>query len=64
MARILYICHEKKDITMAKIYKAEDIFKPLTSEQKKVAEQNFRRAGSLKGKIKIAKGDVFKLKAN
>ncbi|SFK78215.1 hypothetical protein SAMN05216357_10621 [Porphyromonadaceae bacterium KH3CP3RA] len=49
---------------MAKIYKAEDIFKPLTSEQKKVAEQNFRRTGSLKGKIKIAKGDVFKLKAN
>ncbi|MEA5127180.1 MAG: hypothetical protein VB074_03275 [Proteiniphilum sp.] len=49
---------------MAKIYKAEDVFKPLTNEQKKIADQNFRRAGSLKGKIKVAKGDVFNLKAN
>ena len=61
---IYYICPEKEETTMAKIYKAEDIFKPLTNEQKKVADQNFRRAGSLKGKIKVAKGDVFNLKAN
>ena len=59
-----YICLGKEEIIMAKIYKAEDIFRPLTSEQKKIADQNFRRAGSLKGKIKVAKGDVFNLKAN
>ncbi len=49
---------------MAKIYKAVDVFKPLTPEQSKVASQNFRKAGSLKGKIKLSKGDIFNLKVN
>ena len=45
---------------MAKIYKAEDLFKPLTAEQKKIADMNFKRIGSLKGKI-IYDDSVFNL---
>ena len=47
---------------MAKIFKPKDLFKALTAEQRRIAQRNFKRAGSLKGKIKVKDNDVFNLK--
>ena len=49
---------------MAKIYKAEDIFKPLTPEQKKIADARAKKLYAFtKGKITLGEGDIFNLKA-
>ena len=46
---------------MAKIFKAEDVFKPLTAEQKRIADVNFKLRGSLKGKMIIKDDSIFNL---
>ena len=50
---------------MATIYKAEDVFKPLTAEQKRVVEERLKPLyEKYRGKIQYAEGDIFNLSAN
>ena len=52
---------------MAKIYKAEDLFKPLTltTEQKKIADKKYEKLMSFtKGKIIIKDENAFNLGLN
>ncbi|MDR1545032.1 MAG: hypothetical protein LBS50_11645 [Prevotellaceae bacterium] len=46
---------------MAKIYKAEDLIKPLTPEQKRIVAQNRKKLGTLKGQI-IEKFEFWEIK--
>ena len=47
---------------MAKIYKAEDVFKPLTAEQKAIADKRYEKLVKfMKGKIIVKDDSVFNL---
>ena len=47
---------------MAKIYKAEDVFKPLTAEQKAIADKRYEKLVKfMKGKIIVKDDSIFNL---